>query len=114
MTTATLDGGPSAIGAFLLARIAEDEAVARTAAEQNWAWRTMSGVVVADRSTFPARVLAECDVKRRLVEAVQYLAGLPERMTMPDAKSAYMLEEAIQAMAAIYADHPDYREEWRL
>lgn len=62
----------------------------------------------------PARVLAECKAKRRIVEAVQYLSRLPSHMCMPDVESAMGLERAMQAMAAVYADHPDYRSEWAL
>lgn len=43
----------------------------------------------------PTRVLAECAAKRRLVEAS---AGN---------------EKVLRILAEAYADHPDYRDEWR-
>ena len=44
----------------------------------------------------PARVLAECDAKRRIVERRNHLDG-----------------PTLRALAAVYADHPDWREEWK-
>lgn len=95
---------------FLLARIAEDEAVARavvTPSSMHLAgfspMRAMlsphdypgshDGPVVGI-STSPARVLAECEAKRRIVQ------------------DSLRLRPLLQ-IAAVYADHPDYREGWR-
>lgn len=123
---------------FFLARIAEDEAAARAATPGPWEVQNgapslvygdpphgvfvcntgVGGRQVHDDATHiarwdPARVLAECDAKRRMLEALRYLAELPEGMTMPDRESAMLLDVAVGAMAAVYADHPDFREEWR-
>lgn len=64
----------------------------------------------------PARVLAECDAKRRIV-AELVKCGWIERQGH---RSGYAQGElgAYQSAAKFltlpYADHPDYREEWRV
>jgi hypothetical protein len=83
---------------FLLARIAKVEASiesARTATPdvdqdtfESWAW------VKRDR--------AECAAKRQIVENATNM-----HTSGPD------WDEAVRILAAIYSDHPDYREEWR-
>jgi len=105
---------------FLLARIAEDETGARQAVGDgpaSWTarpyWFTASlsadipGVTTdelhLDHAQHiarwdPARVLAECEAKRRVV------------MFMSD---EYHEPEVLGLLALPYADHPDYREEWR-
>jgi hypothetical protein len=103
---------------FLLARIAEDEADARRAAAADglgpvWRagtkWEDMAGIYanggeVADMPDTdvaphiarwdPARVLAECDAKRRIVTECGWVT--------------------VMALLALpYADHEDYRQEWK-
>lgn len=76
---------------FLLARIAEDEAdVADPAAALHYA---------------PDRVLAECEAKRRIVERHSGCdeVSYGDTSTCPDARD----------LALPYADHPDYRPEWK-
>jgi len=103
---------------FLLARIADDEALVHTAIEQHWAWRTMSGIVVADRRSFPERALAECEAKRRIVQQSAWTGPketLRDRLFGPAADEAYQqgLKAAMRLLAVPYADHPDYDEAWR-
>lgn len=115
---------------FLLARIAEDAAVAAGAyrdsvddegvCHESWTDAT-TAVMWGDTAAIsgleadylsnhiarhdPARVLAECEAKRRIVErcsAVDY--------AMP---STYLAHGILGLLALPYADHPDYREEWR-
>lgn len=53
----------------------------------------------------PARVLAECEAKRQIVErcaAVDF--------AMP---STHLAHGVLALLALPYADHPDYRDEWR-
>jgi hypothetical protein len=136
------------LSGFLLARIAEDEAVSRAAVERNGAtWSTYdldhNGVRITGTTEFgnprayrgddalwddegalgmfeetaahvvrhdPARVLAECDAKRRIVELCQRL----EHKRMND--NLWNIdedEEILAALALPYANHPDYREEWK-
>ena len=47
----------------------------------------------------PTRVIAECRAKRQVVEAV--------------AADDATRELVLRSLAVVYADHPDYREEWR-
>lgn len=110
---------------FLLARIAEDEAVARAATggdrTGNW-WLDpdeggVSEVSCLDVQGFitavdvdaahvvqhsPARVLAECEAKRRMID--QHVRMYPPGMSPPHLWLKYL--------ATVYSDHPDYREEW--
>lgn len=109
---------------FLLARIAEDEALASAASPGPWHTNpeqdqvlAVDDITVADgfalsgrqmRATSnhiarhdPARVLAECEAKRLLVAEI-----LP---TNPDYDPRYVQK----VLALPYADHPDYDEAWR-
>jgi len=104
---------------FLLARIAEDEGAARDAYYDGQRWVSEEEVVVAadkeldpvlylDRKRDahhaqnwpPARVLAECEAKRRLV-----------RWCGQWGEPAF--REPLAFLAIPYADHSDYREEWK-
>jgi hypothetical protein len=124
------------LGEFLLARIAEDEAAARTASGdggRNWqsvsdgyeefGWTVGPGrtegagvyrYVVTDQAQAghlarwdPARVLAECDAKRRIVVSCQ------EMQTAVVPTAAYLATVTLRNLALPYADHQSYREEWR-
>ena len=115
---------------FLLARIAEDEEVAR--ASDPYSWTADSGDVYAGHPTAriaeyievswaahiarhdPARVLAECEAKRRIVEDFEVLDA-DYRVTHDPQTEARRFQALIAAsrIASVYADHPDYREEWR-
>lgn len=107
---------------FLLARIAEDEEAAHGAAAAmqsnygtgSWDVRPDGRLGLGGGLSLgvgpvaphvarhdPARVLAECEAKRRIVEEV-----LPIH---PDYDPLY-----VQRLLALpYADHPDYQEAWR-
>ena len=86
---------------FLLARIAADEASAKAVLAiyepDEWGSPLAGGnhfpaeVTLWDRFD-PARVLAECAAKRVLLGNANYIA--------------------INALAAVYADHPDYKQKW--
>ena len=121
---------------FLLARIAEDEAVARAATPGPWrvcaegsegSRIAPEGGTKRERSRFlgimngrvqpedgrnaahiarhdPARVLAECAAKRRIVEGMQPFGPIDD----------INAEEIFALLALPYADHPDYRQEWAL
>lgn len=96
---------------FLLARIAEDEAVA-LAADGGEAPTTHllgflagSALSEGDRlAVHPARVLAECEAKRRIV------ADLTDS---GQARLDIDGERIVAFLALPYADHPSWREEWR-
>ena len=95
---------------FLLARIAEDEEVARAAlpipdlesprwlpANLKRRFGIISGYEVDHIARHdPSRVLRECAAKRAIIEAAEH---------------GYL--SYVAPLAAVYSDHPDYREEWR-
>lgn len=143
---------------FLLARIAEDEAVAEAASGTHWVYGTdvdvrftvrrgdmptappiaeielglvqgrdqVNAQLAAIGSSMrlpkrvvdeqgeangrhiahhdPARVLAECEAKRRIV-------GLAE--VSEEEASGFVYRAALKALCAVYADHPDCDEAWR-
>jgi len=113
---------------FLLARIAEDESVARNSAlhfddgrRANWLeaasgvldtgdelWTLGDSAISRHAERFdPARVLAECEAKRRIVELVR-----PDP-SMPVDSGRFVSAGVLMLLALPYADHPDYRDEWR-
>lgn len=107
MTTRVLS-----LSEFLLARINDDEAEARRAADGPFSitstpYGETFGIVTAGGGDYleeqwfavdPARVLAECDSKRQIVEGI---SGLPFENAL------------LRRLALPYADHPDYRGEWK-
>ena len=115
MTEATLTG-------FLLARIAEDEAAQAMSLD---AWHRAD----CERNTYdagpcdcgiPARVLAECEAKRRLVDehqetrrdpSYEYFAD-PPCITCGQVRPRKFPCLSLRALGAVYADHPDYNPAW--
>jgi len=116
---------------FLLARIEEDEALARPAAPGPWHVDAEStevlavdGIVVADgfalsgpqtRATTahiarhdPVRILVECEAKRRIVE--ECAPNVAKDWPFPDGLnlSEFVVAELVQP----YADHPDFDPAW--
>ena len=92
---------------FLLARIAEDEGAALLIRDGD-DWHAPDECTVCDATRAardkygdPARVLAECEAKRRIVEHEIDSTGLS------DGYYARLL-------ATPYADHPDYNPEWKV
>lgn len=126
---------------FLLARIAEDEAVAHrfdTTAYREWTYRPygdrlggecvpMGGQVsisedwhdtgyvgVSDHIARhdPARVLAECAAKRAVV--LTLTAWEPDSAPPPRVETAeHDAWRMLTALAQPHADHPDFDEAWR-
>jgi hypothetical protein len=129
---------------FLLARIAEDEeAMGRIAGRQWFAcddghvqepefddrdWddpnaearlpnHHNSWALVLD----PARVLAECEAKRQIVQGYRDTSEMVEQLARAgrdeEAQAVRYgrlgIESALSALALPYGDHPDYHEEWR-
>lgn len=116
---------------FLRDRLDEDEAAARRAGDS---FRQIgeTGVIVAtegDRAEEcasanwagiaehivrhdPARVLAEVEAKRVLL--ADYERFVAERRRMMGGWDSYPEPSPVlMAFAAVYADHSDYRDEWR-
>lgn len=108
------------LATFLLARVAEDEAIA----SDGCAYRgyhsvdcgTLQGYWAESRCICdgPKRVLAECEAKRRIIRAHEKWCdgSCREGRSDADVHGAYWW--TMHALAAVYADHPDYREEWRV
>lgn len=103
--------------AFLLARIAEDEAVARTA---SWTGSIDFGgedALAADQSGIsrhiarwdPARVVAECTSKRALLDH-HATTDAGECGICADGHKGYCW--TVRLLAAPHADHPDYDPAW--
>lgn len=114
---------------FLLARIADREAAATKVGPAR-GFRAPSGephdgkLVVTD-----TRAMAECEAQRRIVELHEATTKNPAFSTSPPFTPTCALcvsfhgdEECeherypcgtLRALGAIYADHPDYRAEWR-
>ena len=111
---------------FLLARIAEDEDAARRAGAvipPGDGWYRVPQLAIADpefaewfgraylhiAGQNPARVLAECEAKRRII-------SLHRQYEWPscDGGDAHGPEncETLRILASVYADHPDFRAEW--
>jgi hypothetical protein len=116
---------------FLTARLDEDEAVARAATAREWRLTygldpeefgdalLLSGPDKAHAERHdPARVLREVEAKRRIIERLaDAVAPAYEPRTMQTASpEGWDLIEAadgtLKVLASIYADHPDYRDEW--
>jgi len=121
------------LAAFLLARIAEDEATAQECVKHGlrtfndyrtiesdsggyiwWAPPMHAGPWAAFvdqvEAWDPARVLAECAFKRHLIRQAQG-SGQPLEPVIGDVISFPL--GVLLAMAHVYAAHDDYRDEWR-
>lgn len=123
---------------FLLSRIAEDEAAARAGdrADVEFPSSYVDAFGARDRDDdlgefvrrfTPARVLAECEAKRRIVaehreETVQQWVHDPEGPDYQETEHSCVICgwfpggsacNTLRILAAVYADHPDYDEAWR-
>lgn len=127
---------------FLLARIAEDAGIAESVAPAPWRTVDTGDDVVVISQDFgeevastdsvnvehiarhdPARVLAECEAKRQIVEALIDAEDAVATYNNDDPNNPpaywqewgnrHALRLAAELLALPYADHPDYREEWR-
>ncbi len=107
---------------FLLARVAEDEAVARAAsdqwADQEWDEIDEDQYLHIDRH-HPTRVLAECQAKRQLIQRHRERDGADgaRHPTAPDrctecGQHAWPCP-TLCALGAVYSQHYDYDESWR-
>lgn len=119
---------------FLLARIAEDETAARaalieadyfqfgdTAAEALLGLSESEGAQDEALAHFrrhdPARVLAACEAKRRIVKAASEVADLERDFGehagwSPDDFEQVHSDEILRGLASEYADHPDFDPKW--
>lgn len=137
---------PSPLAAFLTERLTDDEDLARSAAETAL---TLTDFLLAriaedeyhygpllskrlETTLEPARtwleaarkrVLAECEAKRKIIEAFTALdgealaamrAGSVDAAALAQVAATALQEHAIRPLASAHADHPDFRPEWRL
>lgn len=98
---------------FLLARVAEREKVARAAAPEFF------GGEPAILGLTGRAVLAECEAVRRVVEAYPSERRYVSDQTYADAEPrmievGWTHQAAVLLLAQPYADHPDFRAEWKL
>ncbi|BCW61910.1 DUF6221 family protein [Arthrobacter sp. StoSoilB22] len=102
---------------FLEARIAEDEQQAKSCQYLGWFPAKKYGVTTVSH----ARVLAECAAKRAIIKQAEEATG--DRGTViaeycgSDAERTQSWAEdpgklILEALASVYRDHPDYRQEW--
>lgn len=134
---------------FLLARLGEDQAAAEAAANRRWITQDniielhpmheddgfMSFPTRADArhaaNWDPARVLAEVDAKRRIVELVEAecqkadranrraaamvadQVGRPDLVPPPRGDRIADRSPVLRLLALPHAEHRDYREEWK-
>lgn len=122
---------------FLLKRIAEDEYLARTCLlEENLHPYGDTSIPAIEPSEWgnlarnylggemgehcaqqnPARVLAECAAKRTIIAMHETYASSVHESVGIAAFGARCGQEvtgdALTSLAAVYRDHPDYRQEW--
>ena len=110
------------IDEFILARVAEDERAAERGRRHNdvgtYANDNYGCLLVG-----PARVLAECEAKRRIVELAgeassdryavigEFCVGREET---DEAMATDPGEMILRSLATVYVEHPGYDPEWRL
>lgn len=98
--------------AFLRARLDEDEARSWSVHDVAKCDALLYEEDMADAARrdpdcdcgYPARVLREVEAKRAIVD---------ECNAMDDEGLTPGLRSAVVSLAAVYGDHPDYRQEWR-
>lgn len=108
---------------FLLARITEDEvkATLRTVHAEDCGWiPNEAGYSYPCNCGVPERMAAECAAKRAIIglhgrNADIYGEAMGDTCTMctetgPDAQGWPC--DTLRALAAVYAGHPDYQQEW--
>jgi hypothetical protein len=99
---------------FLLARIAEDEAAADQKHDSFIDDLRLLETFGECKCGYPARVLAECEAKRQIMELARDAEEASERLGSADEYSrAAAYKDAVVLLALPYADHPDYRDEWK-
>lgn len=130
MTSSTLT-----VTDFLLARIAEDEAAARRSmSPAPWIvdgtsvvmrqgstdttivndWQASDGDLAHIARQSPARVLAECEAKRRIVGECGDVIDM-ERTSEEDPRYAWtagLARRTLWSLAFPYSDHPDFDDQW--
>jgi hypothetical protein len=89
---------------FLLARIAEDEA---------HAWDFERDPETRLPRFWTDRFHAECDAKRRIVTTAAQARLLQQLSDLEVDGYVGAMTDVLKFLALPYANHPDYREEWK-
>lgn len=103
---------------FLLARIAEDEEGASLVHRESCIYLNSDDTEPCDCG-YPARVLAECEAKRRIVSSALSLNEQADAMSDDEPNHASFQGQALAWRVALrflalpYAGHPDYDTAWR-
>lgn len=112
---------------FLRARLDEDEAAAQDTLDHTWGQSDVAPFAVygshkriavcADYQQAhhvarhdPARILADVAAKRSVMDAFLQRDAEGHEVSHMHATGLLL---AIRRLAAVYADHPDYRQEWK-
>lgn len=90
---------------FLEARVAEDEYVAN---------RELLLGTTTPLTKMNARVLDECVAKRAIIAEWEDPTTFQTWGSEVDDGYVIAIDKAVRALAAIYADHPNYQQDWAL
>ena len=115
---------------FLRDRLDEEEGIARAATQGEWVWsrefvtppgyhhRTIGPLEPGDAAHIaahdPARVLRNVEAKRGIVDDLAEVIRWGERKGPDYQDGVDACERTLKRLALPYADHPGFREEWRL
>lgn len=108
---------------FLLQRIAEDEARATRhhtllCARTDLTWENDEHGTQTEpypcNCGYPERVLAECAAKRAIVERYEHAgASMAQYPNAGNGMALGALTDVLRHLAAVHADNPYYRDEWK-
>jgi hypothetical protein len=114
--------GTDDLTAFVKARLDEDEETANAVRPKDWddiGWAGVGATATAHAARFdPARVLREVEAKRAIVDLASKLVGREwpdwhkEHGIAPTVREEANHLYTLKILAAVYNDHPDYRQEW--
>jgi hypothetical protein len=93
----------STLTAFLLNRIAEDEATIRRVSDTQPVFADLLAESLGDVAS-PQRMLADCDAKRRIIHACSATTGQDV--------NEFAEWDVLRLLALPYANHPDYQPDW--
>ncbi|MFF3554204.1 DUF6221 family protein [Streptomyces tsukubensis] len=118
---------------FLTVRLGEDAETAQACVATDGRWRVIGDAVLIDSGPDlvaadmndaehigrwdPYRVLAEVNAKQQIIATAtthfREAASPDSLVSRPATMALLVLEPVLQQLATPYADHEDYREQWR-
>lgn len=108
--------------AFLSARLDEDWRIALAVTAESWGasdqltqlkWDMLPGVAYRHAKRHdPARTLREIEAKRAILGRCVQQAAKEHDNAMEEDRT-WVLWPVLFDLAAVWSDHPDYREEWK-